>query len=66
MLEIHHSGQEHSIYIYIYIYNIYILRRSGLIMEVHPGCPVCLIVAASLVDLETDVGEIISAAKVAV
>ena len=31
---------------------------------VHPGCPVCLIVAASLV-VETDVGEAISSAKVA-
>ena len=33
-------------------------------MGVHPGCPVCLIVAASLVAVETDVGETISAAKV--
>ena len=35
----------------------YGLRRSSLIMGVHPGCPVCLIVAASLVAVETDVGE---------
>ena len=35
-------------------------------MGVHPGCPVCSIVAASLVAVETDVGETISAAKVAV
>ena len=34
-------------------------------MGVHPGCPVCSIVAASLVAAETDVGEIISAATVA-
>ena len=34
-------------------------------MGVHPGCPVCLIVAASLLAVETDVGETISAAKVA-
>ena len=34
-------------------------------MGVHPGCPVCSIVAASLVAVETDVGETISAAKVA-
>ena len=34
-------------------------------MGVHPGCPVCLIVAASLVAVETDVGETISATKVA-
>ena len=34
-------------------------------MGVHPGCLVCLIVAASLVAVETDVGETISAAKVA-
>ena len=33
-------------------------------MGVHPGCPVCLIVAASLVDIKTDVGETISAVKV--
>ena len=39
--------------------------QSSLIMEVHPGCPVCSIVAASLVAVETDVGEIISVAKVA-
>ena len=31
----------------------------------HPGCPVCLIVAASLVAVETDVGETISATEVA-
>ena len=41
------------------------LRRSSLIMGVHTGCPVCLTVAASLVAVETDVGETISAAKVA-
>ena len=34
-------------------------------MEVHPGCPVCSIVAASLAAAETDVGKAISAAKVA-
>ena len=34
-------------------------------MGVHPGCPVCSIVAASLVTVETDVGETISATKVA-
>ena len=33
------------------------LRRSSLIMGVHPGCLVCSIVAASLVAVETDVGE---------
>ena len=33
-------------------------------MGVHPGCSVCSIVAASLVAVETDVGETISAAKV--
>ena len=44
---------------------VYGLHRSSLIMGVHPGCPVCSIVAASLVAVETDVGETISAAKVA-
>ena len=34
-------------------------------MGVHPGCSVCLIAAASLVAVETYVGETISAAKVA-
>ena len=34
-------------------------------MGVHPGCPVCLIVVASLVAVETGVGETISATKVA-
>ena len=34
-------------------------------MGIHPGCRVCLIVAASLVAVETDVGETISATKVA-
>ena len=34
-------------------------------MGVHPGCRVCSIVAASLTAVETDVGETISAAKVA-
>ena len=34
-------------------------------MGVHPGHPVCSIVAASFVVVETDVGETISAAKVA-
>ena len=34
-------------------------------MGVHPGSPVFLIVAASLVAVKTDVGETISAAKVA-
>ena len=47
-----------------------VLRRSSLTIGVVPGCPVCVIVAASLVAVETeavetDVGEIISAAKVA-
>ena len=32
-------------------------------MGVHPGCPVCSIVAASLVAVETDVGETISDTK---
>ena len=45
--------------------DIYGLLRSSLIMGVHPGCPVCSIVAASLVAAETDGGETISAAKVA-
>ena len=44
---------------------LYGLCRSSLIMGVHPGCPVYLIVAASLVAVETDVGETIPAAKVA-
>ena len=35
------------------------------IMGIHPGCPVYSIVAASLVAVETDVGETISAAEVA-
>ena len=48
-----------------YILLIYGLLRSSLIMGVHPGCPVCSIFAASLVAVETDVGETISAAKVA-
>ena len=43
----------------------YDLLRSSLVMVVHAGCPVCSIVAASLVAVETDVGETISAAKVA-
>ena len=34
-------------------------------MGVHPGCSVCSVVAASLVAVETDVGKVISAAKVA-
>ena len=34
-------------------------------VHVYPSCPVCLIVAASLVAVETDVGEAISATKVA-
>ena len=34
-------------------------------MGVHLGCRVCSIVAASLVAVETDVGETISAAKIA-
>ena len=34
-------------------------------MGVHPGCPVCSIVAGSVMVVETDVGETISAAKVA-
>ena len=47
---------------------IYGLRRSSLIsliMGAHPGCPVCSIVAASLVAVVTDVGETISVAKIA-
>ena len=43
----------------------YGLRRSSLIMRVHPGCPVCSTVAALLVTVATNVGETISAAKVA-
>ena len=43
----------------------YGLRRSSLIMGVHPGCPVCSTVAASFVAVVTDVGETISATKVA-
>ena len=39
--------------------------QINLIMGVHPGCPVCLIVAASLVSVEADVGETISDARVA-
>ena len=42
----------------------YGLRRSSLIMGVHPGCSVSSTVAASLVAVETDVGETIPAAKV--
>ena len=42
------------------------LRPSSLIMGVQPGCSVCSIVAASLVAVETDVGETISGTKVAV
>ena len=34
-------------------------------MGAHPGCPLCSIVAASLVAVYSDVGETISAAKVA-
>ena len=34
-------------------------------MGVHSGCPVCLVVAVSLVAVETDVVNTISAAKVA-
>ena len=34
-------------------------------MGVHPGCPACSIVAASLLAVETDVGETISATNVA-
>ena len=44
---------------------LYARIQSSLIMGMHPGCPVCLIVAVSLVAVETDVGETISAAKVA-
>ena len=47
------------------VYGIYGLRRSSLIMGVHPGCPGCSIVAELLVAVETDVGETISATKVA-
>ena len=43
---------------------MYGLLRSSLIMGVHPDCRVCSIVAASLVAVETNVGETISAAKV--
>ena len=49
-------------HIYIYIYG---LCQSSLIMIVHPHYPVCLIVAASLVAVETHVGETMAAAKVA-
>ena len=45
--------------------SISLLTRHCLIMGVHPGCPVWLIVAVSLVAVETVVGEPISAAKVA-
>ena len=51
-----------NIVIYMHIYG---LLRSSLIMGVHPGCPVCSTVAASLVAVETDFGETISATKVA-
>ena len=34
-------------------------------MGVHSGCPVCSIVTASLVAVQTDVGETISMSKVA-
>ena len=47
------NGQRQHVYTYG-------LRRSSLIVGVHPGCPVCSIVAASLVAVETDVGETIS------
>ena len=43
----------------------YILIRSSLIMGVHPDCPVCSTVAASLVAVRIDMGETISATKVA-
>ena len=43
---------------------VYGLLRSSLIMGVHPGCPLCSIVAASFVAVETDVEETISATKV--
>ena len=49
----------------LYLDCLHGLRQSSLFMGVHPGCPVCLIVAASLVAVETDVGETISAAEVA-
>ena len=45
--------------------HIYGFCQSSLIMGVHPGCSVFLIVAALLVAVEIDVGETISAAKVA-
>ena len=45
--------------------DVYGLRQSSLIIGVHPGCPVCSTVASSLVAVETDVGETISAVKVA-
>ena len=51
-----------SLSLSIYIYG---LLRSNLIMGVHPSSRVCSIVAASLAAAETDVGETISAAKVA-
>ena len=41
----------------------YGLRQSSLIVGVHPGCTVCSIVAASLVAVETNVGETLSVAK---
>ena len=43
---------------------IYGFRRSSFVMGVHPGCFVLSIVAVSLVAVETDVGETISATKV--
>ena len=51
-------ARTHTLTIYYYG-----LCRSSLIMGAYPGCPVCSIVAASLVAVETDVGETISAAK---
>ena len=52
-------------YAFCYRSRSYGLRRSSLIMGVHPGCPVCSIVASSLVAVETDVGEKNSAKKAA-
>ena len=44
---------------------IYGLRRSSLIMGIHPGCRVCSIGAASLLAEETDVRETTSVTEVA-
>ena len=56
---------ERCVIVFNILYYYYGLRRSSLIMGVHPGCPVCSIVAALLVAVEIDMEETISAAKVA-